>query len=163
MHTLHDLIDAATTGNVRKLDDVLAREPDLVNATSDGGWTPLHLAAHFGHLPAIEHLLSRGADVHARSTNDMRNTPLHAAAAGRHIAAVHILLSHGADVNAQQQGGWTPLHAAAQNGDREIVVALLEHGADVNLANDAGATALALAEAAGHGALSDLLDGHAAR
>lgn len=42
------------------------------------GWTPLHLAAYFGHGDVVKFLLSRDADVNA--INENGDTPLHKAA-----------------------------------------------------------------------------------
>jgi uncharacterized protein len=127
-----DVFTAAALGDTGFVLRELDRDPALIAAYSSDGWTPLHLAAFFGHKDLALKLIERGAEVDARSTNAMKNTPLHAATAGRKAELVQLLLDEGADVNARQQGGWTALHGAAQNGDRAIVEFLLAHGADLN-------------------------------
>lgn len=154
-------IFAATMAGVReRVVDLLAKDRELVNKYSHDGWTPLHLAAFFGHPEIAEVLLANGADVHARSTNAMQNTALHAAAAGRHTPLVTVLLAHGADVSAKQHGGWTPLHAAAQSGDVELAELLIATGADLKARADNNQNALDLALIKGHQAMADLLDEH---
>ncbi|MBV8070358.1 MAG: ankyrin repeat domain-containing protein [Acidobacteriaceae bacterium] len=118
-----------------RTDDVVAeldRDPDLLNAHSRDGWTPLHLASFFGWPELANVLVERGASLEARSTNPSSNTPLHAAAAGGQSAVVRLLLEQGADANARQEAGWTALHSAAQAGNRAMVEDLVAHGADVN-------------------------------
>jgi ankyrin repeat protein len=44
-----------------------------VNAKSDDGWTPLHLAAARGHKEIVEQLIAKGADVNAK-TDDGKTT-----------------------------------------------------------------------------------------
>jgi ankyrin repeat protein len=63
-----------------------------------GGNSALHLAVGNGREGCAALLLSRGADVAARSTSG--NTPLHAAALFAQPACVSALLKHGADVGA---------------------------------------------------------------
>jgi ankyrin repeat protein len=152
-----NVFEAAAGGYVERVSEELRLQPELVDDRSPDGWTPLHLAAHFGHTEAIQALLDAGADVHAWSTNDLANQPLHAAVAGGNAGAVSLLLSRGADVNATQHGGWTPLQAAAQSGHLEILRLLLEHGADASATNGEGSTALALAERHGRAAAAALL------
>jgi uncharacterized protein len=153
-----DVFDTAATGRTRALEELLAAEPALTEAWSSDGFTALHLAAFFGHADAVELLLGRRADVHAVARNaELRVAPLHSAAAGGHAEIVRVLLEHGADPNARQGGGFTPLHSAAQNGDRDSLEALLESGADPALADDEGRTPGALARAAGHDELGELL------
>src|SRR5438309_11436897 len=43
-----DVFDASALGATDRLHDLLHRQPDLVHAYSDDGWTALHLAGHFG-------------------------------------------------------------------------------------------------------------------
>lgn len=155
-----DAFAAAALGDAGRITALLDADPALVDARSSDGWTPLHLAAHFGHAEVAEMLLDRGAPVDARSTNAMTNTALHAALAGRHLDVTALLLTRGADVDARQRGGFTALHAAAQHGDSELVTLLLRSGADPSLATDDGRTALSIAHEQGHAAVADILTAH---
>jgi ankyrin repeat protein len=157
-----DIFAAAALGEVEQIDALLRVDHELIGAHSADGWTPLHLAAHFGHEHAVVLLLARGAHVNARSTNAMANTPLHAALAGRHRGVVELLLANGAAVNAQQQGGFTALQAAARHGDPALAELLLDHGADPVIRTDGGKTALAMAIEKGHAAVAELLRRHGA-
>lgn len=141
-----DIFNAAAAGLSSNVLQQIDGEPALLKSHSSDGWTPLHLAAFFGHPELANALLDRGADVNARSTNAMENTPLHAAAAGGRTDLVELLLKRGADVNATQEGGWTALHSAAQAGKRAMVEVLLANGADINrrAANDQAPLDLAL-------------------
>ncbi|HSU61694.1 MAG TPA: ankyrin repeat domain-containing protein [Bryobacteraceae bacterium] len=127
-----DVFNAAVADQLPIVMQQIERDPSLLESHSRDGWTPLHLAAFFGHPDLANALLDRGADVNSRSTNAMKNTPLHAAAAGGHSALVELLLDRGADPNTFQEGGWTALHSAAQAGNREMVEALVAHGANLN-------------------------------
>lgn len=156
-----DIYAAAMAGIEPRLVTLLAENRELTAGYSHDGWTPLHLAAFFGHKASAEILLANGADVNARSGNNMANTPLHAAAAGRRGDVIAVLLAHGADANARQNGGWTALHSAAQNGDVDSAKLLLSHGADAQSRAENSQTPLDLALTQGHQALVDLLDAHA--
>lgn len=156
-----DLFAASMAGAKEQVTELTGENPELVNAYSQDGWTPLHLACFFGQPGVAEALIARGANVHARSRNPMRNTALHAAAAGRSKDAVRTLLEHGADVNARQEGGWTALHAASQNGDAEMVRLLIAGGADVQARAENQQNALDLALGKGHQAVVELLDVYA--
>jgi ankyrin repeat protein len=127
-----DLFTACVAGDADRVFAFLSEDGDAIHSHNQDGWTPLHLAAFFGHVQLAAALVDRGADVDARSTNAMTNTPLHAAVAGGHTEAVRLLADRGSKVNASQHGGWTALHGAAQAGNREIVEILIAHGADVN-------------------------------
>jgi uncharacterized protein len=144
-----DIFEAAALGEAGRVTELLDRDRALVRALSPDGYTPLHLAAYFGHADVARRLLRRGADVHATSRNALAVQPLHSAAAGGHGAVVQLLLKHGANAKARQAGGFTPLHAAAANGDTRMVRALIAHGAEP-VANDEGQTPRDLARARGH-------------
>ena len=144
-----DVFESAAFGDLDRLSELLATEPDLVNATSGDGFTPLHLAAFFGQTDAVRLLLARGAEPDVRGQGWMTGTALSAAAAGAHTAIVLLLLEVGVDPNVQQAQGFTPLHAAAQNADLEAVRALLDAGADPAVLTEEGVSAAELAEQAG--------------
>ena len=152
-----DIFSAAARGDLARLRALLDDDPTQINTYSPDGWTPLALAAFFGHAAAIEFLLEGGADFNAKSRNAMGNLPIHAAAAGGHTAAVAALLAGGADVNAVDDRGWTPLALASQNGSQEIVEVCLAHEANVDALSADGRNALDLAMAAGHEGIVELL------
>ena len=152
-----DVFEAAALGQTERLRELIDERPDLAHAWSADGFTPLHLAAFFGHQAGARILLERGADVHAVAQNPLRVQPLHSAAAGSHAGIVRALLEAGADPNARQASGFVPLHAAAQNGDLESAELLLEHGADPALESDEGKAAADFASDAGHAELAQRL------
>jgi ankyrin repeat protein len=153
-----DVHAAARNGDTDEVAALLSMDNRLTRTFDADGWSPLHLAAHYGHADVVEVLLHNNAPVDLRSTNPMTNTALHAALAGRRNAVAKILLDAGADANATQHGGWTPLHSAAASGDREAVDLLLAHGAKASVANDAGVTPAAFARERGHSEIADYLD-----
>ena len=166
------IFEACAAGELERVERLLIDEgrphraaptgPADINAHSDDGWTPLHLAAFFGHAKVIELLLAHGADTAARSTNPTANTPLHAALAANQKMAAGLLIGHGADVNAPDGGGWRPLHLAAANNNLDALKTLVAQGADVGAANREGLTAVQLAEQKGHREAAAFLRRHGA-
>lgn len=152
-----DAFEAAAIGQTPDLREALSRDPGLATAYAPDGFTALGLASFFGHLEAVEMLLSAGARVNDASRNEMRVAPLHSALAGGHTEIVERLLAAGADVNAVQADGFTPLHEAAQNGDQPMAERLLAAGADLAARLDDGSTPADSARRAGHVALADWL------
>jgi ankyrin repeat protein len=145
-----NLHEAAALGDIARVGNLLAENPEAIDSYSHDGWTPLHLAAFFGHADLVADLLARGTAVDPLGKNSMANRPLHAALASRRWEAAKLLLAAGANVKLKDGAGWTPLHLAAANGGLELVVALLERGADPSATNAKGETALDLARAGNH-------------
>jgi ankyrin repeat protein len=152
-----NLYEAAAMGDGGRVAGLLAESPDLLDSFSHDGWTPIHLAAFFGHTAVVADLLKRGAKIDPTSRNGMANRPLHAALAARRWETARLLLQHGAAVNDPDGHGWTPLHLTAANGSAEMVAELLERGAAVGARNGKGETALDLALAQGHHEVAALL------
>ena len=151
------LFEACAAGEVERVERLVAADAPAINAYSADGWTPLHLAAFFGHTKVVEFLIAHEADVKARSRNPNGNTPLHAALAGNHQMAAGLLIGHGADVNAADAGGWRPLHLAATNNNIDSIEALIAQGADVAAGNGEGLPALSLAQEKNHREAAALL------
>ena len=154
------MAQAAASGDVEAVTDLLAVDPMLVQSYSSDGWTPLHLAAHFGHRRVAEALLACGADVHARASDHLGTTPLLWAVMGQDVALVTLLLDHGADVSEASSAGSTPLHKAAVLGNAALVRLLLARGADVNARNSGGQTPLTHALFKRHDEVIALLQQH---
>jgi uncharacterized protein len=149
-----DEFEAAGLGRTARLAEILDRHPERANGWSADGFSPLHLAAFFGHLETVRLLLRRGAEVSAPAERSFEPgvTPLQSAIAGGHTEIALELMEGGADVRARTADGVTPLHAAAQRGDERVLEALLARGADPTVLDGRGRAAADLAEEAGHGA-----------
>lgn len=152
--TVHE---AAALGDVEALERILGADPNCKNEHARDGFTPLHLAAFFGHPRAVTLLAGKGADVNALAENPTRVRPLHSAVASGDSATVHAVLDGGPDVNARQAGGFTALHAAALHGDERMVDLLLKARADTTIAADDGRKAADFARDGGFEALAGRL------
>lgn len=146
-----DVVEAAALGGEDRLERLVDEDPGRLQARSYDGWTPLHLAAFFGHEAAVRLLLERGADPEAVSKNETANRPLHAALAGRgDPGVVAALIGAGASVDARAAGGYTPLHLAASRGDAGAIQTLLARGADPAREDDRGRRPADIARERGH-------------
>src|SRR2546425_10298176 len=135
-----DIFEASALGLKDRVQDLVKADRAGVGRYSFDGWTPLHLAAHFGRLEVMRILLSNGADHRAVSRNSNLDQPLQAAAANRQTEAVELLLKAGADVDARSHGDFTALHIAAANGVKRVVEALLRAGAEAGAKTEGGKT-----------------------
>jgi RNA polymerase sigma factor (sigma-70 family) len=162
-----DIHEAAAIGRTERVRELLQDDPDALDSYSAEGFTPLALAAHFGHLETTALLLKRGANVNAVSRHVLGVTPLHAALFGRRPEIVKLLLAHGADVRLPRAGkglpraGWTALHYAAGHGFADLVEPLLERGAAVDARDAEGMTPLEVAQKQGHDGIAAILRRHA--
>ncbi len=78
-----EIHDAAGKGDAERVTDLLQARPELVNAKTKRGRTPLHFAAERAHKAVVELLLANEADPNV--TDEFGATPLHDAAFGRRI------------------------------------------------------------------------------
>uniref|UniRef100_A0A4W5MDH2 Ankyrin 2 n=1 Tax=Hucho hucho TaxID=62062 RepID=A0A4W5MDH2_9TELE len=99
----------------------------MVNRTTESGFTPLHIAAHYGNVNVATLLLNRGAAVDFTARNGI--TPLHVASKRGNTNMVRLLLDRGSQIDAKTRDGLTPLHCAARSGHDPAVELLLERGA----------------------------------
>jgi ankyrin repeat protein len=61
-----ELFSAVAAGNLDRVRELLATDPQAVGVKDDQGATPLHYATLNGHREIVELLLERGADINAR-------------------------------------------------------------------------------------------------
>ena len=117
------LLDAIYDSKVEVIKQHLAAGVDVNIRLTFTEQTPLEIAAYCGNKQIAELLITKGADVNAKT--DIGNTPLHTAANEGHKEIVELLIANGADVNAKSRFGVTPLNAARK---QEIADLLRKHG-----------------------------------
>lgn len=166
---LEDLMNAAKNGDAETIRLLLQKKPELLNASTPNGESPLTAALYYGKQSAVEALLTAGVSVtihEAAALGDtdtleyMLNleprlisetsfdgwTPLHLACFFGGYEAVEMLLERGADANARSGNGLSnmPIHAAAAGNRTAIVRLLLEKGANPNVQQRGGWTPIQL-------------------
>lgn len=181
-----DALDESIVGLVRAFeasaaqgDAVLAVHPELLDARSSLGETPLHLLCLGRHAAAVRALLRHRPDVD--TVSDGGSTPLadaalggdldtveallsagaritvpgqtdlslHSAVRSGHAATVQRLLEAGADASEHCEFGDAPLHLAAQDDAVDVIALLLRHGADRASRNRFGETPADIARTSG--------------
>ncbi|XP_063012945.1 ankyrin-2 isoform X12 [Melospiza melodia melodia] len=120
----------------------------MVNRTTESGFTPLHIAAHYGNVNVATLLLNRGAAVDFTARNGI--TPLHVASKRGNTNMVKLLLDRGGQIDAKTRDGLTPLHCAARSGHDQVVELLLERGAPLLARTKNGLSPLHMAAQGDH-------------
>lgn len=117
-HAASDIFEAAKAGTAKGMEKFLAANKNLVNARTELGSTPLHMAATNPDPEVAKLLVARGANVNAKDNNSA--TPLHFAAYTGKKDLVNFFLASGADSYAQDFKGQTPRDLAEQAVNHEI-------------------------------------------
>ena len=130
MDSLHQ---AAIDGDIDKVKSLIAKGVDVNAKSGYGNWTPLHVAARYGHRHVSEVLLNNGAEVDAEARRQV--TPLFYAVSHGHKNVAELFIEKGANVNVKiQLSQATPLYCASMDPHEELVDLLLSKGADVDAA-----------------------------
>nr|XP_017212251.1 espin-like [Danio rerio] len=124
-----------------------------VQDRDSGGATPLHLAARFGRVEAVNWLLVHGAE--AEVETNCGALPAHYAAAKGDLTCLKLLIGRApGSINRQTNMGATPLYLACQEGHLHVVEFLVKDcQADVHLRAQDGMTPLHAAAHMGHHSL----------
>lgn len=153
--SLHESVIRGDEAAVQK---ALLADKSQLESFSPDGWTPLQLAAYFGHLNIVRWLLDQGANVKAVSQNADKYTAIHLVVVGTaSLNILKFLLDHKANPNAKSAGKITPLHLAAANGKDKVAAMLIKNGAKSSVSAE-GNTPMDLAEKQGYDFLKKLLE-----
>ncbi|CAN0106495.1 unnamed protein product, partial [Ectocarpus fasciculatus] len=123
----------------------LDEDGSAVHATDENGWTALHCCVNepdYDQGDVVRVLLGAGADVQAKTTDDVCETPLHVALCYRRasVGTIRALIEGGANVNVRDVYEQTPLHVACIWSSAAAVEILLRWGADEKLTDVDGET-----------------------
>ncbi|MCG8340212.1 MAG: ankyrin repeat domain-containing protein [Cytophagales bacterium] len=108
----------------REVAAYLTEQDATVDAKTNDGSTPLHLAAQEDHKELAKLLLDKGADVEVKDENNGQAS-LHLAAERGHLEVLNLLLQRGACINARDRNNETPLSLAIRSSNYSIAKALL--------------------------------------
>lgn len=128
-HTnFHELLDI-----MKKL---LEERKGLAEEKDAFGWTPLHCAAHLGHVEAAQLLLSNSSTSIAYLQDKECKSALHIAAMEGHVDIMVEILHWSPDAfDMVDSKGWNPLHVAVANEKLNVVQYILKTPFLKNLIN----------------------------
>ena len=70
---------AASSGDIERLEELALSNERILHRKDKNGWQPIHEAARAGHKETIDYLVSKGADINARTHKGTGSTPLNIA------------------------------------------------------------------------------------
>jgi ankyrin repeat protein len=109
------------------ISDVLVLENRAIGVNEVGydNDRPLHVAAIWGDVQAIEMLVAAGAEVDGRG--EFQFTPLYHAVGQGHVGAARRLLELGASPHTHGEWGVTPNELARERGDPQMIAVFDEY------------------------------------
>lgn len=123
-----EVLRATRQGDVKRLKQIFASQPEAREATGHMGRRPLHIAVEGSNLDLVRFLIESGANV--EGTRERGDTPLFWAP---NAAIAETLIQAGASLHAKDFAGREPIHWAAQFARPDVIQVLLDHGCDVNV------------------------------
>ncbi|MDH4272223.1 MAG: ankyrin repeat domain-containing protein, partial [Candidatus Aminicenantes bacterium] len=140
--------DAAKRDQVKPLGALLSANRMGIEKRDKYQRTPLHSAARYGALSAVQYLIEEGADLNAKDEGG--NTPLHLAALHCQDKAAELIVQANPDLNALNDDGDSPLSLAVVYGTPKTLGLLLSNKADKNIRDQQGNTLLHIAAVRGN-------------
>uniref|UniRef100_A0A0B7KD94 Uncharacterized protein n=1 Tax=Bionectria ochroleuca TaxID=29856 RepID=A0A0B7KD94_BIOOC len=149
----------AASANYLEIVSLLAEQPKFDADIEDGsGWTPLMISASVpDNEPVLTLLISKGADVNAKSKWPLFHLPkpgqsaLHFVASKKNLDIARLLIDNKASTRVRDRRGQYPIHRAAAVGSAPMVALLLQNKSPLNATDNEGYTPLHHAIAEGHG------------
>ena len=124
-----EIVAACRNGELERVKDLVEQQHvdpnEWIEDDERYGKTPLHWAAHFGHLEIMKYLVEKCKCDPMRRDIMWKNTPLHWAARYASLEVVKYLVEDcNCEVMCRNNRNNTPLHDAALGGQLEVVALL---------------------------------------
>jgi len=149
------IVEAAKSGDLKTVREILTRDPVKVNALDEEKYTPLHWACMRAHWGVARYLIEQGADLNIQGGDG--GTPLNWAVHHDQVDIVESMIDQGARLNVQNRWGMTELHTAIWRGNIHVAACLLDRGSDPGIRTKEGWTAMHYAFRSGHDHVIELL------
>lgn len=134
-----DVFDAARTGNVKRMEELVKLKPDTIHSKNSAGFTPLIIAGYRNQLVVVKFLLEHKVNVNADSPE---GPAILGACYKGNLELTQLLITSKADVNAINVHGTSALMYAALSKNMDLVKLLLQNGAKKDLVEKSGKNAL---------------------
>lgn len=135
-----DILESAKKGDLKKIIEIVSKNPDSINKKDKNLFTAIHHAAKFGSLEIIKYLHVKGAKLNLKNIDG--ETPIHYAAGEGFIKIVDFLLNNKVDINIQTKYKNTPLDYAIYFKRNKMVSFLCSRGCNFSIKNSNGETPL---------------------
>jgi ankyrin repeat protein len=136
-----NIFEAIAAHDTQKVRDLLAAQPELVNARNEQGDSPLLLALYSDFTDICDELLAAKPEL----------SVFEAAALGNTTRVRELLQDDPRLLNFFSHDGWTPLHLAVYFGHRDTAEELLDLGADLHAVSQNSSTVMPLHSALARG------------
>lgn len=150
-----DIFEAARSGDVEVIIEMVNINSDTVNATDERGYSPLILAAYNGQHKTMAYLITAGANVNYESP---QGTALAGATFKADTLAAQLLLENKAMVDAVDANGTNPILFATIFNHNRMAHLLMRFGANPSIPDNEGLTAKACAKSLNNTELIKLFD-----
>ncbi|KAL7930413.1 ankyrin repeat-containing domain protein [Trichoderma chlorosporum] len=146
------------TGSPKCAEVVLSTPGINPMAEDERGWTPITLAASFGHASVVKKLIEHGADYTALTRFGW--SPFNVACCHGSLGVAKLLLDeYGVSMKGDYGINWSALRSASTYGHADILTYLLQRGADT-AAEEGGWSCLHIAADGGHTEAVEVLLNH---
>ena len=164
----HQALHHAVRNGDVQLTTLLLNKGAKLDGRTSYGWTPMHIAAAYGHLPLVAEFITRGVSTEEKledppskqykKTNEAARKgywceirwphpgarPIHLALEFGNDDVVRTLIASGAKITEGDSQSWRPLHYAAWNCRPQMVELLLARGASPHATTEDRNTPLSL-------------------
>jgi ankyrin repeat protein len=125
------LFFSATNGNLDAVKYLLEKGADTEITEHEMGNTPLMSAIYMGHADVCLHLITGGANIHAK--NKIGDTPIHFATILGNYTIMKFLHKMGGDINQKNNEGNSCIHYATGNNFFDCFKYLIDEGVDLDV------------------------------
>lgn len=134
-----NIFDVARSGTLNEATVLVKKNPKIVNAINDAGYSPLILACYRGNNEVAQFLIENGADI---NYNNAMGTALMAAVVKNNIQIVNLLIDKNVNIELKDGNGTTAIIYAAMFKNHEIAKVLIKAKANYETKDNRGNSAL---------------------
>lgn len=138
--------------DIKKIKAILEKQSDEIEAVTNAGLTPLHMAVKKRNLLLVKLFIKHDADIDAQDNKGF--SPLYYAVTTNQVKIARFLLNHDANPNLANNSGNVPIHNIAYRNRFELLELFTNYKTNFKQKNRLGMLASDFAKKNGHGAMA---------